>query len=129
MIARFIYSFLAAIIGILTLTILCSVQQPDFKSANLFFMALFYYAPGMYILIVFSVFLIYTVRQSKIVSRFLKTNTGFLLTLLGFVLISSIVKDKIRNDYEFVTNFAIAYIVSMLFYFQFIRIFSVKNDQ
>lgn len=131
MIARFIYSFLAAIIGILTLTILCSVQQPDFKTANLFFMALFYCAPGMYILIVFSVFLIYAVRQSKIVSRFLKTNTGFFLTLLGFVLISfsSIVKDKIRNDYEFATNFAIAYIVSMLFYFQSIRIFPVKNDQ
>jgi uncharacterized membrane protein len=129
MIARFICSFLAAIIGILTLTILCSVQQPDFKTANLFFIALFYYAPGMYILIVFSVFLIYAVRQSKTVSRFLKTDTGFFLTLLAFVLISSIVKDKIINDYEFVTNFAIAYIVSMLFYCQSLIIFPVKNDQ
>ncbi len=128
MIIRFIYSFLAAVVGIFILTLLCSIKQPNFNTVDLFLMAIFYYLPGMYILIVVSIFLIHLIRQNEVIIRFLKTNSGFFLTLLAFVLISSIFKNKIVNDYEFVTNFVIAYIVSMLFYFQSLRIFPVKNN-
>ncbi|MBB6236373.1 biotin transporter BioY [Pedobacter sp. AK013] len=128
MIIRFIYSFLVAIVGIFILSLLCTIQQPSFNPIDLFLMVLFYYLPGMYILIVISIFLIHLIRQNKVLSRFLKTNTGFFLTFLAFVLISSIVKDKIVSDYEFIINFVIAYIISMLFYFQSLRIFTAKNN-
>ncbi|MEE1945428.1 hypothetical protein VRU48_09935 [Pedobacter sp. KR3-3] len=113
MIIKFLSTLLSSIVGIYLWVTILDFLTPVYDFNETFFGFLIYYGPLMFTLLVFTKCAIYIVRRFEAVKKFLKSETGLFLTLLGLMSLFIPLKAMIVNDYDFKVSFLIAYLISM----------------